>query len=56
MILVEDTLTAVKTQKNGVHQWLFSQVASFYEEGIETFISRYNKCLNGDENYVEKII
>ena len=38
------------------HLWsvLSSQVAMFYEEGIQKLVSRYDKCLNNGGNYVEK--
>jgi hypothetical protein len=28
--------------------------AAFYDEGIQTLVQRYDKCLNNDGNYVEK--
>lgn len=40
--------------KTGVQQWLSSLAASFFEEGIDKLISRYDKCLNNGGNYVEK--
>ncbi|GBM02173.1 Mariner Mos1 transposase [Araneus ventricosus] len=40
--------------KNGVQQWLSSLAASFFQEGIDKLVSRYNKCLNNGGNYVEK--
>ena len=30
------------------------QAESFYVEGIQTLLQRYDKCLNNDGNYVEK--
>lgn len=40
--------------KTVVMQWLTSQAADFYEEGIQKLVQRYDKCLNIDGNYVEK--
>ena len=40
--------------KTFVIQWLRSQAAEFYEEGIQKLVPRYDKCLNIHENYVEK--
>ncbi|XP_023228114.1 putative uncharacterized protein FLJ37770 [Centruroides sculpturatus] len=37
-----------------VQQWLSSLAASFFEEGIDKLVSRYDKCLNNGCNYVEK--
>jgi len=31
-----------------------SQAASFYDEGIQKLVQRYDKCLNNGGNYVEK--
>lgn len=40
--------------KKGVLQWLSSQAASFYGEGIQKLAFRYYKCLKNGGNYVEK--
>ncbi|KAG8195681.1 hypothetical protein JTE90_003825 [Oedothorax gibbosus] len=40
--------------KTVVMQWLTSQAADFYEEGIQKPVQRYDKCLNIGGNYVEK--
>ena len=32
--------------KDAVQKWLTSQVAAFYEEGMQNLVPRYNKCLN----------
>ena len=40
--------------KTVVRQWLASQAADFYEEGIQKLVQRYDKCLNIEGNYVEK--
>jgi hypothetical protein len=40
--------------KRAVQKWLSSQAATFYDEGIQKLVSRYDKCLNNGGNYVEK--
>jgi hypothetical protein len=40
--------------KRAVQKWLSSQAATFYDEGIQKWVSRYDKCLNNGGNYVEK--
>ncbi|GBL81721.1 hypothetical protein AVEN_93496-1 [Araneus ventricosus] len=40
--------------ESGVQQWPSSLAASFFEEGIDKLVSRYDKCLNNGSNYVEK--
>ena len=39
---------------DAVQKWLTSQAATFYEEGIQKLVPRYNKCLNNGGKYVEK--
>jgi hemolysin-activating ACP:hemolysin acyltransferase len=39
---------------DGVNIWLLDSAAPFFDEGIQKLVSRYNKCLNVDGNYVEK--
>jgi histone-lysine N-methyltransferase SETMAR len=39
---------------NGVNNWLHNLVAPFFDEGLQKLVSRYDKCLNVDGNYVEK--
>jgi len=34
----------------------FSQAAFWYEEGISKLVSRYDKCLNVQDDYVEKYV
>ena len=34
--------------------WLNSQAAVWYEEGISKLVSRYDKCLNVQGDYAEK--
>ena len=40
--------------KKAVSAWLQSQASSFYDEGIQKLVSRYDECLNNGGNYVEK--
>lgn len=40
----------------GVIQWLMSQVADFYRDGIEKLVPWYDNCLNLNGNYVEKYL
>jgi hypothetical protein len=39
--------------KEAVNTWFASQVASFYDAGIQQPVPRYDKCLNNGRNYVE---
>jgi len=39
---------------NGVNNWLHNLAAPFFDEGLQKLVSRYNKCLNVDGNYVVK--
>jgi len=38
-----------------VQKWLTSQAATFYEEGIQKLVTRYDKCLTNGGEYVEKL-
>jgi len=40
--------------QHAVMDWLNSQAAVWYEEGISELVSRYDKCLNVQGDYVEK--
>ena len=40
--------------KEAITTCFASQVASFYDEGIQKLVQRYDKCLNNCGNYVEK--
>lgn len=40
--------------KTFVKQWLSNQAASFFDDGIQKLVPRYDKCLNCNGNYVEK--
>jgi len=39
---------------DGVNNWLHNVTAPFLDEGLQKLVSRYDKCLNVDGNYVEK--
>jgi hypothetical protein len=38
----------------GVKTWFSSQVADFFDTGIQKLIPRYNECLNSGGDYIEK--
>jgi len=38
----------------GVNEWLKSQAAKFYDDGINKLVHCYDKCLNLNGDYVEK--
>jgi hypothetical protein len=40
--------------KGAVTTCFASQAASFYDEGIQKLVQRYDKCLKSGGNYVEK--
>ena len=40
--------------QHAVADWLNSQATVWYEEGISKLVSRYDKCLNVQGDYVEK--
>ena len=40
--------------QHAVVDWLNSQAAVWYEEGINKLVSRYDKCLSVQVDYVEK--
>jgi hypothetical protein len=37
-----------------VKTWLSSQVADFFDTGIQKLIPQYDKCLSSGSDYVEK--
>jgi hypothetical protein len=39
---------------DGVNNWLNTLAAPWFDEGLQKPVSRYDKCLNVDGNYVEK--
>jgi nucleoside 2-deoxyribosyltransferase len=39
---------------DGVKIWLHYLAAPFFDEGLQKLVSRYDKCLNVDDNYVKK--
>jgi len=42
--------------KDAVQKWLTSQVAAFYEEGVQKLVPRYDKCLNKWQRICGKIV
>jgi hypothetical protein len=38
---------------NGVNNWLHNLAAPFFGDRLQKLVSRYDKCLNVDGNYVE---
>ena len=38
----------------GVNEWLKSQAATFYDDGINKLVHRYDKCINLNAEYDEK--
>ena len=40
--------------KDAAQKSLTTQVATFYKEGIQKLVPRYDKCLNNDGKYVER--
>ena len=40
--------------KDAVQKWLTLQAATFYEEGIQKLVPRYDNCLSNGGEYVEK--
>ncbi|GFW41930.1 histone-lysine N-methyltransferase SETMAR [Trichonephila clavipes] len=43
-----------KELKENVSNWLKTQAATFYEEGIEKLVPRYDTCLQNFGSYVER--
>jgi hypothetical protein len=39
-----------------VKTWLSSQVADFFDTGIQKLIPQYDKCLNASGDYIEKLL
>jgi len=44
----------VSEVKEAVTTCFASLATSFYDEGIQKMVQRYDKCLNNGGNYVEK--
>ncbi|GFY26309.1 putative DD41D transposase [Trichonephila clavipes] len=44
-----------KELKENVSNWLKTQAATFYEEGIEKLVPRYDTCLQNFGSYVERL-
>jgi hypothetical protein len=43
-----------KELMDGVNNWMHNLAALFLDEELQKLVSRYDKCLNVDGNYVEK--
>jgi hypothetical protein len=43
-----------KEVKDAVKEWLNGLAAEVYDEGIRKLVTRYDKCLNVGDDYVEK--
>ena len=41
---------------DGVNNWLHNLAAPFFDEGLQKLVSRYDKCLNVDGNYMQGCI
>jgi hypothetical protein len=39
---------------DGANNWLHNLAAPFFDERLQKLVSRYERCLNVDGNYVEK--
>jgi histone-lysine N-methyltransferase SETMAR len=39
--------------QSAVHEWLKSQPQEFFSSGIQTLVSRWRKCIELQEDYVE---
>jgi hypothetical protein len=39
---------------DGVNKWMLNLAAPFFDEGLQKLVSKYDKCLNVDGNYVKK--
>jgi hypothetical protein len=48
------TLRSPGDLQRAVMDWLNSQAAVRYEEGISKLVSRYDKCISVQGDYVEK--
>src|SRR5688572_13595232 len=45
---------SVEDVKRGVQTWIKQMPAAFYERGIMDLVPRWQKCIAGDGDYVEK--
>ena len=41
--------------KKAVHEWLAAQPKTFFSEGIQKLLERWNKCIAKHVDYVEKL-
>jgi len=42
--------------KEAVHEWLAAQAKTFFSEGIQKLLERWNKCIAKHGDYIEKMI
>jgi len=40
--------------KEAVHEWLAAQAKTFFSEGIQKLLERWNKCIAKHGKYIEK--
>jgi hypothetical protein len=40
--------------KEAVHAWLAAQLKTFFSEGIRKLVQQWTKCVEKQEDYVEK--
>ena len=50
----EQMFMTLRDLQHAVVDWLNSQAAVWYAEGINKLVSRYDKCLSVQGDYVEK--
>ena len=53
--LVGKRFTDDEDLQRAVVDWLNSHAAVWYDEGISKLVSRYDKCLSVQGDYVEKV-
>jgi len=46
--------TSDKEVKEAVHEWLVAQPKTFFSEGIQKLLERWNKCIAKHGDYIEK--
>jgi hypothetical protein len=51
---VETPGIANEEEIQAVHKWLWDQLKAFIVEGIRKLVDRWTKCIEKEEDYVEK--
>jgi len=46
--------TSYEEVKEAVHEWLAAQPKTFFSEGIQKLLKRWNKCIAKHGDYIEK--